>query len=837
MSDSHENKIDKLLSDAVELRPQPDFAKWCLEHPQAVDALTSLPITRTNRRSKVIRITRYSTSAAAVLIFLAAGAWWMLLSHGARNAWAEAIEQLAQIRSATCSLHTHRGGHESVSKAYLEGSRVRVEDTNRFNVTDFLEGKYLWAENSTMTAVIGDMKKDSGELFVLGSNPPNDLMQMKNAPAERLPDEHIGDTLYQVYRVKDTAFMGYKVPWVKLWLDPDSKLPVQIHSVVVDRIAMTFNDFRWNEPFDKDLLSLVVPKGYKLVPLPGNEEAPKAVAPPLSSGAAPKAAGREIPTDEIAKTLDMLGQRIEANYKAIKSWSGTFDVTEIYRHTRGTPYEQTSHSEVQFFAEPGQDRIRINNRAVEPVRIVGDANITPARELPESRWVITPKESFRFFVDERRHRVKGFPHLASPNAGKGFRVLYREPPKAAEQYSLRGCINPLSFFGNGRPSWKNCYLTAEIFRGEHGSDNMEYVKKNAVLRVRPKGADTEYIFTQRFKPVGSGHIFEWVFSSQAGFNVVSREVRQKGQLVDTQHNKFRKEKGVFIPYEVEINRYDNRSSKDSKRLPTQHYVYTLKQTQVNEPIDPAVFEISSLGLQDGDRMIDLIENQTHVFDGKKFQLVPAENFKRRPERDNSPRAHSTNLMKQIALGMHVFHDTRRRFPARAVFDKDGKPLLSWRVLLLPYLQEGNLYKQFHLDEPWDSPHNKKLIERMPAAFRSPASKAPANTTTYLVPVGPGSLFEGNKGVPIREIRDGTSNTLMLVEANDDQAVIWTKPDDFEYDQQDPMCGLIGSYPDGFLAGLADGSVRFVRSSVDPTVLKAFFTHNGGEKVSLEALEQ
>ncbi len=783
----------------------------------------------------MIRITRYSMSAAAVVLFLAAGAWWMLLSNGARNAWAEAIEQLAQIRSATCSLHTHRGGFESVSKAYLEGSRVRVEDTNRFHVMDFLEGKYLWAENSTMTARIGDMKKDSGESFVLGSNPLNDLIQMKDAPAERLPDEHIGDTLYQVYRVKDTAFMGYKVPWVKLWLDPDSKLPVQIHSVVMDRLAMTINDFRWNEPFDKDLLSLDVPKGYKLVKSPESEEASKAVDPPLSSGTAPNEAGREIPIDEIAKTLDMLGQRIEANYKAIKSWSGTYDVIEQYRYTRDTPYEQISHSEVQFFAEPGKDRIRINNRAVEPTKIISDANMTPGRELPESLWVITPKESFRFFVDERQHRIKGFPRLASPKAGKGFRVLYREPPKAAEQYSHRGYINPLSFFGSRRTYWELCTMLAKMLRGELYPDNMEYMKKNIAMQVRSKGAGTEYTLTQRFKPVGSGLIFEWVFSSEAAFNVVSREVREKGKLIDSQQYKFRKENGVFIPYEVEINRYDDRSSKDSKSLPTQHRVYTLMQTQVNEPIDPAVFEIHSLGLQDGDRMVDLIENQMHVFDGKKFQLVPADKFKRRPERDNSPRAHSTNLMKQIALGMHNFHDTRRRFPARAVFDKNGKPLLSWRVLLLPYLQEGNLYNQFHLDEPWDSPHNKKLIERMPAAFRSPASKAPANTTTYLVPVGPGSMFEGNKGVPIREIRDGTSNTLMLVEANDDQAVIWTKPDDFEYDQQDPMRGLVGSYPDGFLAGLADGSVRFVRSSVDPTVLKAFFTHNGGEKISMEAL--
>ena len=180
---------------------------------------------------------------------------------------------------------------------------------------------------------------------------------------------------------------------------------------------------------------------------------------------------------------------------------------------------------------------------------------------------------------------------------------------------------------------------------------------------------------------------------------------------------------------------------------------------------------------------------------------------------------------------------KRQFPAAASYDADGKPLLSWRVQILPYIEQNELYKQFHLDEPWDSPHNRKLIERMPAVFRSVASKAPPNTTTYLLPVGRGSLFEGNQGLSIREIKDGTSYTVMLVEANDDRAVIWTKPDDFEYDQEHPIKGLIGLWPDGFQAALADGSVQFIWSSVDPTLLKALFTHNGQEKVGTQVFER
>ena len=127
----------------------------------------------------MIRVARYSTSIAAALLFIV-GAWWMFWSHGARNAWAEAIDQLTHIRSATCNLHIHRDDFDQVSKTYLEGSRVRVEDANRFCVTDFLEGKMLWVEKRSKTARIRDMKTGFDSLVVLGSNPLNDLMQMRS---------------------------------------------------------------------------------------------------------------------------------------------------------------------------------------------------------------------------------------------------------------------------------------------------------------------------------------------------------------------------------------------------------------------------------------------------------------------------------------------------------------------------------------------------------------------------------------------------------------------------------------------------------------------------------
>ena len=95
--------------------------------------------------------------------------------------------------------------------------------------------------------------------------------------------------------------------------------------------------------------------------------------------------------------------------------------------------------------------------------------------------------------------------------------------------------------------------------------------------------------------------------------------------------------------------------------------------------------------------------------------------------------------------MRNYHDANKHFPAAAIRSKDGKPLLSWRVALLPMMEHEKLYDQFHLDEPWDSEHNKKLIDKMPAMYRSPKSRLKApGMTNYVVPVGPGTVFEGPK---------------------------------------------------------------------------------------------
>jgi hypothetical protein len=197
------------------------------------------------------------------------------------------------------------------------------------------------------------------------------------------------------------------------------------------------------------------------------------------------------------------------------------------------------------------------------------------------------------------------------------------------------------------------------------------------------------------------------------------------------------------------------------------------------------------------------------------------------------RQRPTKQLRQIVLALHNYHDTHGRFPAAASYDKDNKPLLSWRVHLLPFLDEVELYKQFHLDEPWDSEHNKKLVEKMPQVFDSTGDPklAAAGKTTFLAPRGDATLFSDRRGLRIADVPDGTSNTIFVVEADDAHAVPWTKPEDLEYDPKDPARGLSTRFGDGFLVGFVDGTVHFLPKKLPKDTLRALFTRNGGEVVN------
>ena len=193
------------------------------------------------------------------------------------------------------------------------------------------------------------------------------------------------------------------------------------------------------------------------------------------------------------------------------------------------------------------------------------------------------------------------------------------------------------------------------------------------------------------------------------------------------------------------------------------------------------------------------------------------------------RMNSINNLKQMALAMFNYMDANGQFPADAIYDKTGKPLLSWRVAILPYIEQDNLYKQFHLDEPWDSDHNKKLLEQMPPLYGFGDETAAKNHEThYQGFVGKGAFFDGKKGVKVADITDGTSNTIMLVEAK--KAVPWTKPEDVPFDAGKLVPKLGGLFDGIFNAAMCDGSVHSFPLTIKGDTLRALITINGGEVV-------
>ncbi len=187
---------------------------------------------------------------------------------------------------------------------------------------------------------------------------------------------------------------------------------------------------------------------------------------------------------------------------------------------------------------------------------------------------------------------------------------------------------------------------------------------------------------------------------------------------------------------------------------------------------------------------------------------------------------STENLKRIALAMHNYHNDKKRFPPAVVIGPDGKTPHSWRVALLPYLGlrvAGDLYQGYKLDEPWDSEHNKKLIEKMPGVY----GNAGAKNTAYFVFTGPGTAFGGKQGIRMHDIIDGTSNTVMVVEAKRD--IPWTKPEDIPYDPNEPVPRLGGYNPNWISAALFDGSaLRIPAKGIADQLWRAAITYDGKE---------
>ena len=205
-------------------------------------------------------------------------------------------------------------------------------------------------------------------------------------------------------------------------------------------------------------------------------------------------------------------------------------------------------------------------------------------------------------------------------------------------------------------------------------------------------------------------------------------------------------------------------------------------------------------------------------------------------RQAAGRVEDTNRLKQLALAMLNYESAHRQLPGD-IYNEQGEPLLSWRVRLLPFMEESNLYQQFRLDERWDSEHNRPLLEQMPAVLQSNGPATPPGQTRFVALRGAATLFPLEETrITLSGVTDGTSNTLLFVQASPDSAVAWTKPTDLEFDEAQPLAHL-GDGREGFLAALCDGSVRYIRLTIDPLMMRTLVTRNGGEAIDYEAISR
>ncbi len=204
---------------------------------------------------------------------------------------------------------------------------------------------------------------------------------------------------------------------------------------------------------------------------------------------------------------------------------------------------------------------------------------------------------------------------------------------------------------------------------------------------------------------------------------------------------------------------------------------------------------------------------------------------------------SANSLKQVALALHNYAAAYKHFPPQSLVDEKGNRLLSWRVLILPFLGEQELYDKFHLDEPWNSPHNIKLASSIPKTYATNTTVAGnlqaegLMKTRIVAPMTKDSAF-GRPGEPVwfKDLTDGTSNTLWFVETSEKNSVVWTKPEDLPIDISNPVVSIIGDERDGFLGGMVDGSVRFYSAENRAEVINALLTIDGGEVIDHDELK-
>jgi prepilin-type processing-associated H-X9-DG protein len=208
-------------------------------------------------------------------------------------------------------------------------------------------------------------------------------------------------------------------------------------------------------------------------------------------------------------------------------------------------------------------------------------------------------------------------------------------------------------------------------------------------------------------------------------------------------------------------------------------------------------------------------------------------------RGPSRRSQCWNNLKQIGLALQNYADVYRCFPPAYLTDQNGKPMHSWRVLILPFMEQKALYDRYDFNEPWNGPHNSLLAKEMPPVFRCPSDAAnDGMTTDYVAIVGPETMWQADRGARFDEFKDGTSNTLAVVEAAGAK-INWMAPRDLPFAavakgiNPKQGVGISSQHPGRAIAVFADGHTQLLQDALPVESLKALCTKAGGEVIEGE----
>ncbi|MFQ5732447.1 MAG: DUF1559 domain-containing protein [Planctomycetaceae bacterium] len=198
-------------------------------------------------------------------------------------------------------------------------------------------------------------------------------------------------------------------------------------------------------------------------------------------------------------------------------------------------------------------------------------------------------------------------------------------------------------------------------------------------------------------------------------------------------------------------------------------------------------------------------------------------------REAARRSTCKNNLKQISLALHNYHEVYGSYPPAYFADKNGKPMHSWRVMILPFLEAKPLYDRYRFDEPWDGPNNRQLARSMPALFACPSTNDGPAMTRYVTVRGPGTAFPGAKATRFRDFSDGSSVTIAVVETPG-RPVHWMAPDDVS--PEDFIRAIDGQthHNGGTHILMADGAVRFLSSDTSAELIRRLLSIAGGEAV-------